>query len=70
MATINLFDTEGRKVKNLLNNKMIGNLGSVIWDGTSEEGFQLKTGVYIVWIEVFTENGNVDQFKKVVVLSR
>ena len=68
MATINLFDTEGRKVKNLLNNKMIGNLGSVIWDGTSEEGFQLKTGVYIVWIEVFTENRNVDQFKKYVVL--
>ena len=43
---------------------------SLTWDGTSEEGFQLNTGMYIVWVEVFSENGTTERFKKVVVLSR
>ncbi len=70
MATIKIFDSKGRLVKNVLNNKMIGNSGSTSWDGTSEEGLQLNTGIYIVWMEIFSESGNVEQFKEVVVLSR
>jgi len=70
MATIKIFDSKGRLVKNVLNNKMIGNSGRVNWDGTSEGGLQLKTGMYIVLVEVFSVNGNVEQFKEVVVLSR
>jgi len=70
MSTIKIFDSKGGLVKNVLNNKMIGNSGNTSWDGTSEEGFQLNTGIYIVWMEVFSESGNVEQFKEVVVLSR
>ena len=40
------------------------------WDGTDVDGLLLKTGMYIIWVEVFSENGNVERFKKVVVLSR
>ena len=70
MASIKVFDDEGRLAKNILNNKMIGNEGNDSWDGTSEDGLQLNTGIYIVWMEVFSENGNTERFKKVVVLSR
>ncbi len=49
---------------------MIGNKGSTNWDGTSEDGLQLNTGMYIIWMEVFSENGDAERFKKVVVLSR
>ena len=48
----------------------IGNSGNSIWDGTEEDGLQLNTGMYIVWMEVFTEDGIIDRFKQVVVLSR
>ena len=41
-----------------------------IWDGTSENGLQLNTGMYIVFMQVFSEDGTVDSYKKVVVLSR
>lgn len=51
-------------------NKMIGDAVSANWDGTSEDGLQLKTGMYIVWVEIFSENGNIEPFKKVVLLSR
>jgi len=70
MATIKIFDSEGRPVKNILNNELIGNSGNSIWDGTSEDGLQLNTGMYIVWMEVFTEDGIIERFKQVVVLSR
>jgi gliding motility-associated-like protein len=70
MATIKIFDSDGRVVKNILNNKLIGNSDSVTWDGTSQGGLQLNTGMYIVWVEVFSENGNIERFKEVVVLSR
>ena len=51
-------------------NKMIGDTGSSNWNGTSEDGLQLKTGMSIIWVEVFSENGNIEPFKKVFVLSR
>ncbi len=70
MATIKIFDSEGRVVKNILNNEMIGNSGNTTWAGTSEDGLQLNTGIYIVWMEVFSENGNAERFKEVIVLSR
>ena len=70
MATITVFDNEGRQVNKLLNNKMIGNTGNVIWDGTSENSLHLNTGIYIVFMEVFSENGEVEKFKNAIVLSR
>ena len=70
MATIQAFDSEGRLIKTLLNNEMIGNSGGVVWDGTSEDGFLLNTGIYIIWVEAFSEDGSVSQWKEVVVLSR
>tara|TARA_B110000444_G_C18377891_1_gene383490 strand:- start:120 stop:344 length:225 start_codon:yes stop_codon:yes gene_type:complete len=33
-------------------------------------GLLLKTGMYIIWVELFLEKSNVERFKKVVVLSR
>ena len=68
MATISIFDSEGVRVNQLMNNKMIGNKGSEIWEGTSENGAQLKTGMYIVFMQVFSEDGEVESYKKVVVL--
>jgi len=68
MATISIFDSEGIRVNQLMNNKMIGNKGSEIWEGTSENGAQLKTGMYIVFMQVFSDDGEVESYKKVVVL--
>ena len=70
MATIKVFDNNGRLVKNLMNNEMIGNSGSKSWEGTEENGLQLETGMYIIWMEVFSEESTTERFKKVVVLSR
>ena len=51
-----------------MNNKMVGNKASENWEGTSENCAQLKTGMYIVFMQVFSEEGEVESYKKVVVL--
>jgi len=47
---------------------MVGNKASENWEGTSENCAQLKTGMYIVFMQVFSEEGEVESYKKVVVL--
>jgi len=44
--------------------------GSKSWEGTEVNGLQLETGMYIIWMEVFSEDGTAERFKQVVVLSR
>ena len=39
-----------------------------VWGGASENGAQIKTGMYIVFMQVFSEEGEVESYKKVVVL--
>jgi flagellar hook assembly protein FlgD len=70
MDTIKVFDNSGRLVKKLINNEMIRNSGSQYWEGTDENGLELETGMYLVWVEVFSEYGATERFKQVVVLSR
>tara|TARA_Y100000385_G_scaffold157043_1_gene162820 strand:- start:345 stop:491 length:147 start_codon:yes stop_codon:yes gene_type:complete len=47
---------------------MIGNNGRANWDRTGIDGMLLKTGMYIIWVEVLSENGNIEYFKRVFVL--
>ena len=41
-----------------------------VWEGTSENDAQLKTGMHIVFIQVFSEYGEVESYKKVVILHK
>ena len=68
-ATISVFTSDGYRVKTLMNNEMIGINGYVNWNGTNENKSKLPTGIYIVLFEVISDDGYVNQYKKVVVLS-
>ena len=70
ITSIAIYDGEGRLVNSLINNKMIWNKVQMTWEGTSSNGEQLETGMYIIWMEVFSENGYIERFKKVVVLNQ
>ena len=39
-----------------------------VWERKSENGDQLKSAIYIVFIQVFSEDGEVESYEKVVVL--
>jgi len=64
-----IFDPRGRLICQLSNNRLLGNNGHVTWDGTDHSGRRVNTGIYIVYIKLFTLNGQVWEVKKACVLS-
>lgn len=69
LATVKIYDAQGRKIRELLNNELLSTNGFVKWDGVNDEGILAKVGIYIVLFEIFTPEGNTSQFKKAVVLA-
>lgn len=71
VANVKILDGQGREVKQLANNALLGTTGFLRWDGDAADGTKVRTGYYIVWMEVFDSKGRVDSFRKrVIVASR
>lgn len=68
-GTLKIFDIVGREVKTLLDNKLLGTSGAISWDGIMDTGDLARMGPYVVYLEAFDLNGNVEKFKETVVLA-
>ncbi|MBE9464778.1 lamin tail domain-containing protein [Dyadobacter subterraneus] len=68
IATINIFDINGRLIKNLLRNQLIGTDGEISWDGRNENGVVVQTGYYLILIDIFDPTGEKKQYKRKVVV--
>jgi len=69
-ASINIYDSMGRLVKNLVNYEPLAVQGSIKWDGYTDDGNIGKMGIYIIWVEIFEPNGQVAYFKESCVLAK
>ena len=68
IATINIYDINGRLVKNLLKNQLVGTDGEISWDGRKENGDLVQTGYYLILIDIFDPTGQKAQYKRKVVV--
>lgn len=68
-ANATIYDAQGRLVKNLANNQVLGNEGFFTWDGDQEDGTKARVGYYTLWLEVFDNTGFVKTFRKRVVVA-
>ncbi|EON75266.1 hypothetical protein ADIS_4437 [Lunatimonas lonarensis] len=68
VATLRIYATNGQQVRELCQNQLWGESGFYIWDGTDERGARVKSGYYVVWVELFHPDGTVNQLKKTVVV--
>ena len=68
MGSISIFNSEGILLKVIVNNELLGSSGTKIWNGTDNNYSLLPQGIYIVLIDVLSDNGYINQYKKVVVL--
>lgn len=64
-----IFDLQGRTIKNLVRNELLGNRGLYKWDGTTSEGTKARIGIYIIWFELSNGQGKVAQLKKPIVVA-
>ena len=70
VANVLIFDANGRCVRRLARNILLGDAGYLTWDGLSDAGARLSAGIYVVWVEVFNLLGKTRSWKKTVVLGR
>ena len=70
LATIDIFNDSGQRVKKLFSNVSLDTNGFIQWDGITDEGKIGRVGVYIIMIELFHPNGDTYQERLAVVLSK
>jgi hypothetical protein len=68
-AQVYIFDTMGRLIRHLLNNELLGTLGSFNWDGINDEGQMCMVGMYVVFIRTVFDDGTVKEYKRPCVLA-
>lgn len=69
VANVKILDSRGRQIKQLANNEVLGTSGFFRWDGDTTDGTKARTGYYTVWMEVFNSTGNVETFRKRVIVA-
>ncbi len=69
IATVNIYDAKGRLVKTLFENELLGQEGSLKWNGITDEGRKARIGIYIILAEIFSPTKEVMQFKSTCVVA-
>ncbi len=63
VANVQIFDRRGRMVRNLVSNEIIGTQGTISWDGTTDNRSKARIGPHIVYIELFSLDGQTKVYK-------
>jgi hypothetical protein len=70
VVNVIVYDIQGRPVKRLVRNAILGVEGYWNWDGLDEENQRLPIGPYIIYTELFNLQGKKEFDKQVVILAR
>ncbi|TAG93811.1 MAG: hypothetical protein EAZ20_01385, partial [Bacteroidetes bacterium] len=68
VVSIYIYDRNGREIKRIAQNSIIGTDNFFVWDGTKEQGERVTDSNYLVVAKVFTANGGEQIFRKPVVV--
>ena len=63
-----IFNVAGQQMRHLAKGELVGQEGSLLWNGLDDNGNRVPIGVYVVVTEVFNFEGKVKQFKNAVVV--
>jgi flagellar hook assembly protein FlgD len=64
VANISIYDARGREVRKLVRNVLLGNDGTFTWDGINEDHGKAAIGIYVFFIEIFNQSGDVNKYKR------
>jgi hypothetical protein len=69
VGNMSVYDITGREVRKLMENQLLGTEGAISWDGLLEGGDKGRIGPYIILLEVYDLEGNVEKYKRTVTLA-
>ncbi len=58
-----IFDAQGKLIKELTNIEILGREGFLTWDGIDDDGNAGRSGIYILYAELFSAEGIVEKYK-------
>ena len=70
VASVYIFDAKGRIIKKLAESLLLSTEGTVVWNGTEDNGRLAPAGTYLVYFKVFDASGNVKIYKNTVILAK
>ena len=65
---IYIFNVAGQLIRHLAKGELVGQEGSILWNGLDNNGNKVPVGVYVAVTEVFNFEGKVKQFKNAIVV--
>ena len=69
VASISIYDRNGRLIRSLIQNQLLGSAGSFSWDGITDKLDKAPVGIYIIHFQSFNSKGDVKNYKKTTVLA-
>jgi hypothetical protein len=69
VANIHIYNDRGILIKKLCKNLSLAGTGSLYWDGLNEANTSSPPGIYLLYIETFDLQGNVQKYKRSFVLA-
>jgi hypothetical protein len=64
-----IYDSNGRLVKTLVNNELIGPDGTYSWDGRNNAREKERIGIYVIYVEAINLSGGIKRYKKICVVA-
>ena len=64
VINLSVYDAQGRLVKDIAKNALVGTEGFFSWDGTRQNGSKAPVGYYLILLEIIAPNGSVSLKKK------
>jgi flagellar hook assembly protein FlgD len=64
VANIKIIDHQGRVIRQLAHNELLGTEGFFRWDGDQDNGSRARMGYYLVSFEIFDEGGILKTYKR------
>lgn len=63
-AAVGVFDADGNRVQYLVRQALIGTEGALRWDGDTTDGSKARPGIYLLFLEIFSPDGETMSLKK------
>ncbi len=66
--TASIYDTQGKKIKDIANNIEVNKIGSLVWDGKNENGYNISVGRYVLLMNAFDNNSDNQISERIVIV--
>lgn len=64
VASVWIYDLEGREINQLISNESLGTSGLVQWDGRNSDQVLAEMGIYVIFVQLWDAMGNVREYQE------